>query len=152
MRKRRHRDGRKRRRFTSEFKARAARQALRETESVQAIAARYELHPNQVSLWKRQAVDGLGEVFPGSSGRKLAEEHEEKIRDLHAKIGELTIERDFFGAGSGAEPGGAGADDRARGSAEPLEAMCVARGEPVVAVRPAEGGGCGESGSHAEHG
>ena len=68
---------------------------------MQAIAARHELHPNQVSTWKRQAAEGLREVFAGGGGRKLAEEHEAKIRDLHAKIGELTVERDFFRRGLG---------------------------------------------------
>ena len=52
---------RKRRRFTKEFKARVALEALRERDSVQAIAARHELHPNQVSTWKRQAAEGLRE-------------------------------------------------------------------------------------------
>ena len=45
---------RKRRRFTAEFKARVALEALRERDSVQAIAARHELHPNQVTTWKRE--------------------------------------------------------------------------------------------------
>ena len=93
---------RKRRRFTPEFKARVALEALRERDSVQAIARRHELHPNQVSVWKRQLRDAVPEVFAKGAGRKLAKEHEAKIRDLHAKIGELTVERDFFGAGSGA--------------------------------------------------
>ena len=113
---------RKRRRFTAEFKARVALEALRERDSVQAIAARHELHPNQVTTWKRQLLEGLPEVFTGGAGRKAALEHEAKIRDLHAKIGELTVERDFFGAGSSAEPGGAGADDRAGRTAESFEA------------------------------
>jgi transposase len=53
------------------------------------------VHPSQVSTWKRQAVEGLKEVF--SSGRSKHEKnHEAMIRDLHAKIGELTVERDFF--------------------------------------------------------
>ena len=89
---------RKRRRFTAEFKARVALEALRERDSVQAIARRHELHPNQVSTWKRQLLEGLPEVFAGGAGRKLAKEHEAKIRDLHAKIGELTVERGFFSA------------------------------------------------------
>ena len=90
---------RKRRRFTAEFKARVALEALRERDSVQAIATRHELHPNQVSTWKRQLLEGLPDVFAGGAGQKLAKEHEAKIRDLHAKIGELTVERDFFRRG-----------------------------------------------------
>ena len=98
---------RKRRRFTAEFKARVALEALREWDTIQVIAARYELHPNQVTTWKRQAADGQGpirwirEVFSGGAGRKVAKEHEAKVRDLHAKIGELTVERDFFRRGLG---------------------------------------------------
>ncbi|WP_420634240.1 transposase [Candidatus Palauibacter sp.] len=65
----------KRRRFTAEFKARVALEALRERDSVQAIARRHELHPNQVSTWKRQLLEGLPEVFAGGAGRKLAKEH-----------------------------------------------------------------------------
>ena len=87
---------RKRRRFTAEFKGRVALEALRERDSVQVIAARHELHPNQVSAWKRQLLDAVPEVFARDGGRKLAEKHEAKIHDLHAKIGELTVERDFF--------------------------------------------------------
>ena len=89
----------KRRRFTAEFKKRVAVEALRERDTVQAIAARYEVHPNQVSAWKRQAVEGLDEVF--SRGPKRGSEHKSTIRDLHAKIGELTVER-IFSARTGA--------------------------------------------------
>ena len=86
---------RKRRRFTAEFKGRVALEALQERDSVQAIAARHELHPNQVSAWKRQLLDAAPEVFARGAARKLAQQHEAKIHDLHAKIGELTVERDF---------------------------------------------------------
>ena len=86
---------RKRRRFTAEFKKRVALDALRERETVQAIAARHEVHPSQVNAWKRQAVEGLEEVF-SQPGSKRGAEHDATIRDLHAKIGELTVERDSF--------------------------------------------------------
>ena len=90
----------RRRRFTAAFKKRVALEALRGERPVQAIAAKHQVHPNQVSAWKRQAVEGLDEVFSGprSKGRS---EHEETIRALHAKIGELTVERDFFLRGLG---------------------------------------------------
>ena len=90
---------RKRRRFTPEFKARVALEALQERDSVQAIAARYELHANQVSAWKRQLLDAVPDVFAKGGRQKLAEQDEAKIRDLHAKIGELTVERDFLERG-----------------------------------------------------
>ena len=143
---------RRRRRFTPEFKARVALEALRERDSVQAIAARHELHLNQVSTWKQQLIEGLPEVFAGGAGRKTALEHEAKFRNLHTKIGELTVERDIFGAGSCGEPGGAGTDDRAGQTAESFEAVCAAGREPVVALLPVEGGERGESGAHAATG
>ena len=68
-----------------------ALEALRERDTVNVIATRHEVHPNQVSAWKRQAVEGLDEVF-AQPGSKRGGEHEATIRDLHAKIGELTVE------------------------------------------------------------
>jgi transposase-like protein len=88
----------KRRRFTADFKARVAVEALRGDKTVQEIAARHKVHPNQVSTWKRQAVDGLSEVFSNGADR-AHRDHETEVRDLHAKIGELTVERDFLARG-----------------------------------------------------
>ena len=68
-RNRRHRDGQKE---TTVHGAGSALEALRERDSVQAIAARHELHPNQVTTWKRQLLEGLPEVFAGGAGRKAA--------------------------------------------------------------------------------
>ena len=56
----------KRRRFSGELKAKIALEALRGDRTLQEIASKHQVHPNQVSTWKRQAIDGLGEVF--SSG------------------------------------------------------------------------------------
>ncbi len=52
-----------RRRFTADFKAKVALEALRGDRTIQEIASRHKVHPNQVSAWKRQAMDGLGAVF-----------------------------------------------------------------------------------------
>ncbi len=51
-----------------------------------------------MSTWKRQAVDGLGEVFSNGVDR-ARQDHETEVRDLHAKIGELMVERDFLAKG-----------------------------------------------------
>ncbi len=87
-----------RRRFTAEFKARVALETLRGDKTVQEIAARHKVHPNQLSAWKRQAIDGLSEVFSNGVDR-ARRDHESEVRDLHAKIGELMVERDFLARG-----------------------------------------------------
>ena len=87
-----------RRRFTGEFKARVALEALRGDKTVQEIASQHKVHPNQVSTWKRQAVDGLSAVFSNGADHER-QDREVEIRDLHAKIGELTVERDFLSRG-----------------------------------------------------
>ena len=62
--------------------------------------SKHEVHPNQVSGWKRQAQAGLQELFAGASNRRQ-KDHDATIHDLHAKIGELTVERDFLSRGLG---------------------------------------------------
>ena len=88
----------RRRRFTAEFKAKVALEALRGDRTVHEIATRHKVHPNQVSTWKRQAIDGLGDVFSNGADKAQAD-REVEIHDLHAKIGELTVERDFLANG-----------------------------------------------------
>lgn len=88
----------RRRRFTGEFKARVALEALRGDKTVQEIASKYKVHPNQVSTWKRQAIDGLSEVFSNGTDHER-QDRETEVRDLHAKIGQLTVERDFLAGG-----------------------------------------------------
>ena len=90
---------RKRRKFTAAFKSKVALEALREDKPISAIASRHGVHPNQVSSWKRKAVEGMQETF--SAGPERRRDHEEEIRDLHATIGELTVERDFLSRGLG---------------------------------------------------
>ena len=87
-----------RRRFTADFKAKVALEALRGDKTIQEIATRHKVHPNQVSTWKRQAMDGLGEVFSNGAG-KARVDREDEVHDLHAKIGQLTVERDFLAKG-----------------------------------------------------
>ena len=58
-----------RRRFTSDFKAKVALEALRGDRTIQELAVQHKVHPNQVSTWKRQAMDGLSEVFSNGIDR-----------------------------------------------------------------------------------
>ena len=68
-------------RFTADFKARVALEALRGDRTVQEIAAKHKVHPNQVSTWKRQAIDGLGEVFSNGVDRARSD-HEAEVKEL----------------------------------------------------------------------
>ena len=86
------------RKFSVDFKARIALEALRGDRMVQDIAFRHKMQPNQMSVWKCQAMDGLGEVFSNGVDRAVRD-HEEEVHDLHAKIGKLTVERDFLAKG-----------------------------------------------------
>ena len=87
-----------RRRFSADFKARVALDALRGDKTIQEIATKHKVHPNQVSTWKRQAMDSLGEVFSNGADR-AGQNHEAEVHDLHAKIGQLTVERGFLAKG-----------------------------------------------------
>lgn len=86
----------KRKRYAADFKAKVALEAIKGEKTVAELATRFGIHPNQVGDWKRQAVEGLTEVFAGKTERNDAA-HEAQIKELHAKIGQLTVERDFLG-------------------------------------------------------
>ena len=59
---------RKRRSFRAEFKARVALEAIKNQHTLQEIASRFEVHPNQVAQWKRQALESLPEAFSKEIG------------------------------------------------------------------------------------
>ena len=75
-------------------------ESLRGERRLQEIASQYQVHPNQMGAWKRQAVEGLAEVFSKGAERRTRD-HESEVRALHAKIGALIVARDFLSRGSG---------------------------------------------------
>jgi transposase len=86
----------KRRRHDSTFKSRVALEALKGQKTVQQIAADYEIHPVQVSEWKKILIEKLPEAFEGRKGGGQGNSDFESERsELHAKIGELTVKLDF---------------------------------------------------------
>ena len=85
----------KRRRFSAQFKARVAREALKERKTIAELAGEYEVHPNQISQWKKQLLDGL----PGLFSKRSEQEHEreERLKDrLYRQIGQLQVELDWL--------------------------------------------------------
>ena len=90
----------KRRRFTAEFKAKVALEALRGELTLAEISKKYDVHPNMISGWKKQITQEAAQLFArGASGGKNQQASDEQIKELHAKIGQLTIEKDFLKKG-----------------------------------------------------
>ena len=89
---------RKRRNHSPSFKAKVALAAVRGDRTLAELAEQFELHPNQIQTGKKQLAQNADQVFdPGSdSARGKARDTEAQIKDLHAKIGELAMEKDFL--------------------------------------------------------
>ena len=86
---------RARRKIDAALKAKIALEALREEATVADLAQRYGVHPTQVYAWKKQVQDQAARAFDPGVGRDGEEAREREIEKLHAKIGQLTVERDF---------------------------------------------------------
>ena len=86
---------RKRRSYPAELKAKVALEALREEATMAELAARYDVHPNLITNWKKKARQKVLAGFSGNHERQEASRKTE-IKELRAKIGELVIERDFL--------------------------------------------------------
>jgi len=85
----------KRRSFSAEFKARVALEALSGAHTLAELAAKHDVHPNMIAQWKRQAKESLPELFAKKKDRSDAT-REAELKQLHEKIGQLTIENDFL--------------------------------------------------------
>lgn len=84
-----------RRKFDGAFKARVALEALQGELTAAEIASKYKVHPNQISGWKRHAVEALPAVMGGRCD-KTAKEQQSLVNELHRQIGQLKVENDFL--------------------------------------------------------
>ena len=88
---------RKRRNHSSAFKAKVALAAIKNDRTMAELAEQFDVHPNQIQDWRKRLLEDAGQLF--GRVRQQREETDEKVKDLHAKIGQLTMERDFLERG-----------------------------------------------------
>ena len=97
---------RPRRNHSPAFKAKVALEALKGEKTMAQLAAHYDVHANQITSWKTQLLENAAGIF--GAGAVESATDRERIRELHAKIGELTVERDFLDNALGRFPGPSG--------------------------------------------
>jgi transposase-like protein len=85
---------RKRRNHSPKFKAKVALTAIKGDETLSEIARRFDINANLIVKWKKQLLENSEEVF--ASGKGLAPDRETEIKELQAKIGEITMVNDFL--------------------------------------------------------
>lgn len=95
----------KRKQHKPEFKARVALEALKGEQTVTELASRFGVHPTMVHQWKKALLEGATDIFQRGRSHTEPEADAAQVKELHAKIGELTVERDFLERGLRLLPG-----------------------------------------------
>jgi transposase len=88
---------RPRRNHSAVFKAKVALEAIKEEQTLIQLSERFQVHPNQITEWKKQLLEKAPEVF--EKGKKNPDEPD--VKELHAKIGRLAMENDFLAVALG---------------------------------------------------
>ena len=93
---------RKRRTHSPAFKAKVALAAIGGQHTLAELAEQFQVHPNQIQKWKKQLLNSAQDVFEKDSGPQIVAQ-DAKIKELHAKIGQLSMDNDFLSKALGVE-------------------------------------------------
>jgi len=89
---------RNRKQYSPDFKAKVAMEALKGQETIAELAIRFEVHPTQITKWKRELIAGAGNIFGADPNKKIKDE-KGLINQLYQQIGQLKVEKDFLEKG-----------------------------------------------------
>ncbi len=86
-----------RRKFSADFKAKVVIEALKERNTIEQLARKYEIHPTQINNWKKEFIANASIAFASESEKsEERQDQEKKIEKLYAQIGQLKVENDFL--------------------------------------------------------
>jgi transposase len=86
-----------RRKFSAEFKAKVVLEAIKERSTVEELAKKYELHPNQIHMWKKEFLNKASIVFSSGESQSEDKKHQEEVLEkLYAQIGQQKVEIDWL--------------------------------------------------------
>ncbi len=85
-----------RRKFKSDFKAKVAIAAIKEQQTIEEISKKFDIHPTQANLWKREFLSNAPLLFDKESKQIEQIDNEKLLHDLYAQIGQLKVENDFL--------------------------------------------------------
>lgn len=88
-------NGKSKRKFTAQFKLKVVLEVLKEKETLAVISKRHELHPNQISEWKKQFLEGASTIFE-PAGKPVKSVQDPDTALLYEQIGRLQMELTFF--------------------------------------------------------
>jgi len=84
-----------RKHYSNDLKARVALEAIKGYKTANELAAEYGVHPTQIAQWKKQALDGLPELF-STRRSEQAKSEEDLIASLYQQIGQLKVQVDWL--------------------------------------------------------
>jgi transposase len=86
-----------RRKFTSDFKAKVVIEALKERSTIEELARKYELHPNQITTWKKAFLANASAAFGDNDNEAEEKKRKEtELEQLYAEIGKLKVQNEFL--------------------------------------------------------
>lgn len=86
----------KRRNFTSSFKTKVVLEALKERETIQQLGVKYEVHPNQITTWKKQFLENADAAFGQDGKNDELQQARQQLDELYKQVGQMKVETDWL--------------------------------------------------------